>query len=347
MLSLRPPTVWFNETSGSNLFTIHRLRANRDGDPVRVVCTHRNQHSALLQAADVAQVEPDGLPAEDYAAWALEFADRHGVDFFVPLRELAAVVGRAADFSAAGVALLVATLDHFDEVDNKAKCYEMCAALDIPVPRFIVADDHDSYGAAFELLRGEGLRVCHKPVRDIGGAGFRRVSDAARGSADLYRPPGVDIALEDVLRLLEHAGRVQPPLMLCEYVSEPQYSVDCLAWEGRLLGAVARIKHSPEVREIVERPDLVVYIRRLAAHLRLSGVFNVQFRGQPHPRLMELNPRPSGGLHQSVAVEYLWEAIYMSLGGKPRPLPPEHPRFVAALAAAFPFEGPEVRRPSR
>jgi biotin carboxylase len=81
-----------------------------------------------------------------------------------------------------------------------------------------------------------------------------------------------------------------------EYLPGPERSVDALAENGELVGAVVRRKGSGW-QQIEDNPRLVEVVRRLAARLGLTGLFNTQFRdagGEPH--LLEINPRMSGGL---------------------------------------------------
>jgi hypothetical protein len=333
----RAVRIWFNQTSGSTFFCFDALRANVDRHRVHILCTHRDARSPLFQRADSWAVEPDGVTPADYVSWALDYCRANAVEVFVPRRELRAIAENASRFAALGVRLLLPTIERLEDLDDKARTYELAASLEVAIPRYELANDHDSYRLAFDSLRSEGHSVCHKPIRDVGGAGFRRVSARPRDANDLFRRPGPDVGVDEVLNLLHGAGTVKT-LMLSEYLPAPEFSVDCIAWQGTLLGAVVRIKFGGQVREIVERPDLLDIVRVLARELKLDYVFNAQFRDALNPRLLEVNPRPSAGLHQSVAVGYLWESVRLALDQEPRDVPWDEPRLVASLPAAIPMQ---------
>jgi len=326
--------VWFNQTSATTVFSIRELKANPEARGVTIICTHRDAASPLFQVADRWSVEPGDLAGDEYVDWALEFCAGECVDVLVPRREIAAIARRAGEFDAAGTRVLVATTSRFDELEDKAGTYRVASALGIPVPRFEVAFDHDTYVRAYHALAGAGHRVCHKPVRGIGGRGFRLVADRDRRADELLGTSDLrEITLVETEALLRGPGDV-PKLIVSEYLPGPEYSVDCLAQDGDLLDAVVRVKTGGQVQHIVDEPALVGHARSLAGAFSLDSLFNVQFRDADNPRLLEVNPRAAAGLHHSDAVYQLWEAIRLTLGAERRPTPTPRPGAVWSLPAA-------------
>jgi carbamoylphosphate synthase large subunit len=99
-------------------------------------------------------------------------------------------------------------------------------------------------------------------------------------------------------------------------------SVDAVAWRGELAAAVVRRKAGglgvSNVQLLEDHPQIVEYVRLLARHYQLSGIFNVQFRddesGVPH--ILEINARASGGLRISMAsgLNFPLIAVQLALG---------------------------------
>ncbi|MFD0571569.1 hypothetical protein ACFQ0T_23130 [Kitasatospora gansuensis] len=77
---IAPTRVWLNRTYAENVFFIDLLRTA----PVEVYATHVDADSPVLAAADHGLLEPDGLSAEAYVEFALDFCDRHRIDVFLP-----------------------------------------------------------------------------------------------------------------------------------------------------------------------------------------------------------------------------------------------------------------------
>jgi hypothetical protein len=112
--------------------------------------------------------------------------------------------------------------------------------------------------------------------------------------------------------------RTQRPrdLLVMEHLPGPERSIDCLAEEGRLIAAVARVKHE-SWQELEISGAAVDLAATLTRRYELSGIFNVQTRdarGVPH--LLEVNPRMSGGIlyacQSGLALPY-W-AVLLALG---------------------------------
>lgn len=326
--------IWFNQTSATTVFTIRDLKATPEARHVTVLCTHRDPASPLFQAADGWSVEPAHLSGDGYVDWALRFCEVHRVDLLVPRREIAAIARRADEFDALGTRLLIATASRFDELEDKAATYRAASALGIPVPRFELASDHETYVRAYHQLVHEGHRVCHKPVRGIGGRGFRIVEDRARRADELLGATDLrEITLAEAETLLRGPG-VVPTLIVSEYLPGPEFSVDCLAHDGKLLHAIVRAKMTSQVQHIVEVPVLVDHARTLARAFDLDSLFNVQFRDAVNPRLLEVNPRAAAGLHHGAGAGQLWEAIRLAFGAEYRSCPAPPPGPVWSLPAA-------------
>ena len=87
-------------------------------------------------------------------------------------------------------------------------------------------------------------------------------------------------------------------LLVMEHLDGHEWSVDCAGRQGELLCAVQRKKPllAGYGQTIDNHADIQGMVTRLTAHYQLNGLFNIQFKeGQQGVRLLEINPRPSGG----------------------------------------------------
>ena len=88
------------------------------------------------------------------------------------------------------------------------------------------------------------------------------------------------------------------------YLEGREYSVDCVGDHGRLVTAVSRKKGTEQgaAQRIDMRAEIIEATTQLCAAHGLNGNFNVQFREAGGvPRLLEINPRMSGGIGMACA----------------------------------------------
>jgi hypothetical protein len=301
------PTVWFNKHLSNTWEILALLRAERSPGEFRVLCTHPRQVYQGRHHADAFEQEPIGLGDEAYVAYCLDFARRHDVRLFFPGRKALAVVRAAGRFAALGTAVLAAgDAETIALVNDKATTYA-ALAQDALLPDHAVVRDAAGFDAAYARLRARHRLLCYKPTVSVFGLGFRILTESPRADAPLYITP--DAASREV------GGRGRETLLM-EYLPGPERSVDCLARDGELLRCVVRRKE-PGGQVIEDNPALTDVVRRLTARLRLTNLFNVQFReagGQSY--LLEINARMSGGLpfacRSGVVLPY-W-ALRLALG---------------------------------
>lgn len=326
----RPLTIYFNRTYATNVHIVDMLRDNPDDRAVRVIATHADPTSPMLQACDVAAAEPGGgVTGPEYVSWALEFTARHGVDVFVPRFEMESLAQAAAQFAAQGVALLAppaGTIRHFAD---KAATYADAAARGLPVPPHrVITTSHGLLDSYQEMGDAYG-QVCLKPVIGVGGDGFRILDHRAPRLADIVGPLRPTVSVSAVAAALDSAaatGVRVAPLMILPYLPGPEISVDLLADRtGSTVAAVARSKWLRQ-RAIVDDPTAQQIAEVLVRAHQVSYLSNTQVRywqspqdASPVPYLLEVNTRMSGGLFQTAlaGVNLAWAAVRMALNQHP------------------------------
>ena len=297
--------LWFNQAYRGTYQLIGMLRqaGGRDGLDLHVTGSHTAVSTPFLQACDTAFPEPEDLVGEQWVEFALRTCRERDIDVYVPGREREAVDEAADRFAAAGVKLMVSPAAAVRTLGDKGLAHESALALGLPVARTIVVTDAAGFRAAYETLRGEGLRVCMKPAVDHGAKGFRILDDAVGSWADLQEVPGPHIHPDDVERRIVAQGTVAP-LLVTEYLAGDEISIDTLSHEGDLLAAVPRSKGGPEwTRTLVDDVDALEIAATVSKGYGLRYLSNVQVRrgADGAARLLEVNTRAASGLFQSAA----------------------------------------------
>ncbi len=307
---MSPPTVWFNKHLSNTWEILALLREARSPGEFRILCTHPRGSYAGRHHADAFEKEPVGLGDDAYVEHCLGFARRHGVRLFVPGRKVLPIVRAAGRFAVIGTDVLGAgDAEAVALVNDKGRTYAALAGgAGIEIPEYAVVNNLAGFDAAWARLRPRHA-LCYKPAVSVFGIGFRIVIDEGTAPGPYF------ITHDDARREMGVRGRFRD-LLLMQYLPGPERSVDCLAWGGRLVRCVVRRKE--EGGQVIEdEPRLTDAIRTITARLRLSGLFNVQFRdGGGRPCLLEINPRMSGGLPmacKSGLLLPLW-AIRLALG---------------------------------
>lgn len=304
--------VWFNR----QFALVHRvLQLIRDADTARrftLLCSHKDRYFAGYAAAHEHAVEPTQLPAADYVSWCLDFALTHHVDVFVPAYQADAILAAQQQFSAAGISVLaVADARTLPRLHDKAWVYERLAS-EMPLPAWTRVQRADELMQAVQALWEQGHEACIKPIVSIYGKGFHRLM-----RPDNLSRPRRGLTIQE---WLARQGTPLTPQLALEYLPGHEYSVDCIGDAGRLVTGVVRKKAITSKTQLLENnPQLLREAARVLDGFAINGLVNVQFKtnrdGQP--RLLEINPRPSGGVAMSClsGVNLPWLALCGALDG--------------------------------
>lgn len=287
--------VWF--TAGySNLYHAQNdLRAGDAAGQFKIVASHPHPDFVGLTAADIAIREP-ACSGAAFLAFVRRVVRELGVQVLIPSRNQGLLHTYKAQLAKEGVTVAtVASASTLRLINDKAALYRFLEpqAL-VRIPAFATARTGRELALAAESLGAQGQTVCMKPTRGVYGSGFRILS---------HRPDTVTDLVNESMRLslknvLERAGtRAIPEMLVMQYLEGTERSVDCLAYEGRLLGGVIRKKspHGGDAQVIENNPELMTQVSALTRALGLNGLFNVQFKDTNNmPHLLEINTRMSG-----------------------------------------------------
>jgi biotin carboxylase len=319
--------LWFNRTYATTWHLIGMIRANPDGRAVHVLGSHTDGSSPVLAACDQTLIEPR-LDPDAYVEWALEVARVEQIDVFVPRANMGALSAARDRFAAIGTRLMCPEADTVELFDDKATAYQAAAALGLPVPPHRVVHTGTELHDAYFDFAAIADQVCMKPVRGVGGEGYRRLTtDPVRWRDDLAHELRSLVRLDDACRALDDAG--PRDVLIMPFLDGLEVSVDVLADErGHVLAAVGR-QHDDQpgrrLRTIVDHAPAREVATALTGAHRVAYLSNTQVKyWQGRPYLLELNTRAAGGIFQTAlaGVNLPWAAIQLALDETPDPIRP-------------------------
>lgn len=316
--------IWFNQWFTTVAHFIDMIRYNSDNVPFEVYGTSTNENALYLSYCDAAFKEPN-VKGEAYILFCLEFCKEHSIDLFVPRKENVLISQNLTRFEKIGVKVLVcpdATL--MERLDDKEATYQMIKqdpvlSKYISIPDYRIVNNVEDFKNAYYSLKEKGHKVCFKPVIGEGGNGFRVVKDEVETINELfYHGVSHNISFQHALTILEQQQSF-PPLMVLEYLDGIEYSIDCLAYDGELMAAVPRKKGKGRVRELENNTELLTIAKEVNKALKIPYVYNIQVKYKDGvAKLLEINPRMSGGLHYSclAGINFPYRAVKLLLEGK-------------------------------
>ena len=297
--SERPSTALPKVLFTKNFSVTSAQLAALEGAPYEVWASHTDPGHGMLAAAPhtfSGTAWPAGRRLRRVAAVGLHGA-RH--QLVVPGKERERLGHWQPRLSEAGITLIIpadeATQRHLERKDEFLRigtrlfCPFRAGRPSIPPTALTRA----------AALANPACALCLKPARGIYASGFRVLMERPDLNSflkgELYQ---MSVAAAREM----FAGRTLPTMLLMHTLEGAERSIDCVAWQGRLIRAVVRRKGEHGQR-LEDRPDLVAAAAKIAPTYQLSGIFNFQTKddGLRVPHMLEINARASGGLRYSMA----------------------------------------------
>ncbi|HEY8886621.1 MAG TPA: ATP-grasp domain-containing protein [Candidatus Microsaccharimonas sp.] len=156
--------------------------------------------------------------------------------------------------------------------------------------------------AMYEKRRAEGHEVVIKPVIGVSSQGFWRLAE--RPDVSVLNQPDRRVMHPDIyLKAMEIEEEINGPqrMIMMDYLSGGEVSVDLLAWKGQPLIHAVRTKLERRRERIQSEHAVVPHVYQTAAKLALHGMVNVQYMmdREGQWKMLEINPRPAGGTFYS------------------------------------------------
>jgi biotin carboxylase len=320
--------VYFNRWFSVAYHYMNKIRNNEDGIPFEIYATHSDPQHMALQASDVAEVEPRTSGVE-YARFCADFCQRHGIDVFIPRWNMLDISKHLHLFDDIGTKVIVCRdTELLEQLMEKDLFYESIRRKEIvTIPDYAIASNAEQFKQAYEMLTARGHKVCFKPCNAEGGMGFRVIDNGRNPLEELFDHALNHISFDEVYRVLSSADWF-PNLMVMELLEGYEYSIDCLAdRNGKLLAAVPRRKAGGRLRLLEQHTELLDIAHKVAESYHIPYNYNIQVKyNEDRPKLLEINPRMSGGLHVSClsGINFPYLAVKSALGKEVGPLHPQY-----------------------
>ncbi|TRW96408.1 ATP-grasp domain-containing protein [Candidatus Methylobacter oryzae] len=312
--------IWFNLTFSTIQSVFRNLRQSVPAGEITLICTHTHPHASAFLAADESYLEPADLVEQEYLEWCVDFCRQHNIQLFWPGKEAVLISKHHEFFQSIGVQVLsVADFDTLALLHNKADFYADLSASVAQTMDFIAVSDSEAFDSAVSQLSVKHQKLCVKPAVSVFGLGFR-VLDTERDSiTQILKGVEYQVPHQELRQGMTNTPEFAT-LLVMEHLGGPEWSVDCAGRHGELLCAVQRKKSQlPGGGQMIDNnADIDGMVTRLTARYRLNGLFNIQFKEGAHGvRLLEVNPRPSGGFGMAcLAGANLAQIALRSIRGK-------------------------------
>lgn len=306
---------------------IRYLRHQSRHGAVYVVAVDSTATAVGRYFADTFEQVPHGNDS-DYAQRLAEIAERYTVDLVVPCsdEEALAAARHRELIERNGRKLACADISILETLADKTATYAMIERAGLPVPHWRRAETMTELETAVDQLLALGLDIAVKPAMSRGGRDVSVIRSDIRGAS--HHGGGRETHMDaDTFRstyLPHYADHM--PVIAMERLYEPVFDLDMLTRGGRLLRTVARRRINPAVPNdghiIEQRADLYDLAPRIASVFDLTWLYDcdIMLDREGRPRILEVNPRPSGSTAVAVAagVPLLDDLISLALG---EPLP--------------------------
>ncbi|NOT13493.1 MAG: ATP-grasp domain-containing protein [Methylococcaceae bacterium] len=290
--------IWFNRTFSTISAVFRNLRLSPSAGEDCIICTHNHATASAFLAADESYLEPADLIGFAYLEWCLAFCLQNNIHLFWPGKEATLISKNQSLFEANGVDVMsVADYATLTLLHNKAHFYTQLPSEVAKTMDFIAVNHCADFDKAVSHLSTKHAKLCVKPAVSVYGLGFRILDTQRASIIQLLKGIEYQIPLNELRQGMNNCPEFDT-LLVMEHLGGHEWSVDCAGKQGELLCAVQRKKSlvAGHGQTIDNNSIISGMVERLTAHYRLNGLFNIQFKeGVDGPRLLEINPRPSGG----------------------------------------------------
>lgn len=297
---MRTYVIWINNWFSSMMCNIKDIKRLIPG--IKIIGTSISENCTYKHEVDEFYIEPFKVDLDTYLDWALKFCKEHSINCILPKNYINTLSKNKETFKNIGIDILCedySTRRIFDSKDNVYKILDKLGYNKIPL--YSIVDNVDDFMSRYVTFKNMGYKVCFKYDHDEGAGSFREIND----SSDL-NIESLDNKIENKISYLDakeilrnyYSGK---PIMIMPKLSSPEVSVDC--YDSPELGfiAIPRYKDGNRLKHIELNKELIEDCKYIQSIFKFKYAFNVQYRwdNMNNSKLLEVNPRMSGGIHIS------------------------------------------------
>ena len=312
--------VYFNQWVSSITDVIADLK-KRNKDSIKVIASSKNKDHAYKFVVDEfieEDWEETGKTQEDkntYIAYILSICKKYKVDIFFVKKHADWIADRANDFALNHVFLINETKELLEEVSRKSRVYD--ALLSFKEFSHIECIPHymsNMKRSELQYIKNtmELGNWCFKLDNDEGGASFRRVTTTNIDMHSLGHFRTNEMSIREFNDFADSLSDEDiSKLIFMEVLDSPEISVDCYESKQGFI-SICRCKLPGTRKEVIfYNNEISSLCKNICSIYKFKFPFNVQFRLKhgctdykdvKNLRLLEINPRMSGGIYYEVAV---------------------------------------------
>jgi carbamoyl-phosphate synthase large subunit len=234
-----------------------------------------------------------------------EICFKESIDIIIPLvtRELSVFAQNKSFFERKKICIGVQDSKKLEIINNKYLLLEALKNAGIQTPKFFYCTNVDQFSDICKKLKFPEKQICFKPALSNGSRGFRVVSSVVDEFQLLFteKPNTTYISYEKTLQIL--SGHTIPPLVVMEYLPGPEWSVDCLVNNGKLLYCIPRLRNRMNGGISIDTTTVEDYrinklVDQICRLFNLHGNVGIQFKEDQNGTLqiLEINPRLQGSI---------------------------------------------------
>lgn len=281
------------------------VKCLRNGDKnIRIICVDVNANAYGQVLTDKFYQIPEAENV-NFISIVEKICFEESVKVIVPLvtRELPVFARNKDRYRENGIYIGVQDEKQLETINNKYLLLETLKNAGMQTPEFYNCIDIDQLKDICKKLGFPKKQICFKPAISNGSRGFRVVSSLVDEFRLLFneKPNTTYISYEKTLQIL--SGHTIPPLVVMEYLPGPEWSVDCLVNNGKLLYCIPRLRNRMNGgisvdTTLVENHQVIELANQICRLFSLHGNIGIQFKADQDgiPQVLEINPRLQGSI---------------------------------------------------
>lgn len=270
--------IWF--TKGfNNLY--HAIRDIKSDIPdCKVLCSHSNPLFLGFYSADYIEDEPYFHNKKQFLEYCTYIIKKYNIKLIFPHHKQEWFNEFVEVFKNLGVVVAtVAPLGVVNTINHKNRFYQKISRIKgINCPKFSVFNSYEEFKNLSKSEKFKNLHLCIKPSLGVYGSDF------------------YDLKIPISKKKMESIISNNKNMLLMEFLDGFEYSADCIAYCGKIVGFVVRKKIHKDLPQLIVNDEVInQQIYSLTESLNLNGMFNIQFKelcGVPY--VLEINPRLAG-----------------------------------------------------
>lgn len=312
--------LYFTRSFSANYYFINSVRTyfKENNYDIQIIVSHPNKESPTLMAADVPLIEPS-FNAEENENFFENVCKDYDINCIIP-GESSILTLIKPDSFVHKTQIKVLASQEFDFIQilrSKTDTYKLIAInkiVGLNIPFYKLVKNSTSFENAYQEIIKKGFMVCFKPDISQGGSGFRIIDNKIGPKNIITGYVTVRNTYDYYLDKIKNLDSFSP-LIVLQYLSGFEYSIDCLGDGKNLLFCGIREK-SDKTRRLIKNYVLESIAKEIQAVFKFSYLYNIQIRAENGTYyLLEINPRYSAGsyIYELEGYNLLAKAIQISL----------------------------------